>query len=61
MQRILLRALFAITLCSLVSAAAYYFLSPIAMVLSLPLFGIALSRVIIDLIAELRRGARDLH
>lgn len=60
MQQILLRALFAITLCSLVSAAAFYYFGPTAMVLSLPLFGIALSRVIIDLVAELRHGVRDL-
>jgi hypothetical protein len=60
MKQILLRALVAITLCSLVSAAAYYFLNIYAMVLSLPLFGLGLSRVIIDLIAELRHVSHDL-
>lgn len=60
MRQILLRGLTAITLCSLFSGAAYYFLGLPAMILSLPLFGYGLSRVIIDLVAELRHVARGM-
>ena len=60
MPQILVRALIIIVLCSLFSWAAYHFINAFAMVLSLPLFGVALSRVLIDLIAELRHGERAL-
>lgn len=56
MKQILVRVLVTIVLCSLFSYAAYRFINIYAMVLSLPLFGIALSRILIDLIAELRHS-----
>ncbi|MFZ4481472.1 MAG: hypothetical protein ACOYNZ_16435 [Rhodoferax sp.] len=60
MRRILKRGLVAIILCSLFSAAAYYFLNVYAFFFSLPMFGIALSRVTIDLLGDLRHRADSL-
>lgn len=59
MKQILTRGFFIVVLCSCFSAAAYYFINVYAMMLSLPLFGIGLSRVIIDLVAELRHYFRE--
>ena len=60
MLRIVLRALVITALCSLFSGAAWYFGGVTAFLLSLPIFAVGLSRVIIDLLAELRHGARKL-
>ncbi len=59
MKKVLLRGFLITLACCAFSAAAWYFINIYAMVISLPIFGIALSRVIIDFVAEMRISARD--
>ena len=57
MLRIVLRALVITALCSLFSGAAWYFGGVTAFLLSLPIFAVGLSRVIIDLLTDSGTGA----
>jgi hypothetical protein len=61
MKDILKRAAFIVFLCSLFSAFAYYFVNVYAFGLSFAMWGIALSRVFIDLTEELHYGVKRVH
>lgn len=58
MGHILLRTLGVLLVCSCFSGAAYYFFGAVGLVLSLPLLGILLSRIIIDFVDEMRLVAK---
>ncbi|MBC7916282.1 MAG: hypothetical protein H7Y28_00595 [Rhodoferax sp.] len=60
MKQILLRAVGVLVVCGCFSWAAYYFLGPAALVLSLPLFGVLISRVFIDFVDEMRMVAKHV-
>jgi len=58
MKQILLRAVGVLVVCACFSWAAYYVLGTVALVLSLPLVGVLMSRVIIDFGDEMRLAAK---